>query len=336
MCHVDNPAQDPKTAGLFFQDTIPDTQDRMRVLAEKIASGTCSDNEISGQVTMAIARIVADALFMLRQENRRFRESDYEWLSSASPDSLCRRDANKFLCACFLEYRAGKTDTWDNVAFFAEEILGDPENLWQVIHHHSLEEWKDRFFEYNLHPEPSVYERLHLIAERMLRFYAGDGRRIWTGYEQSPEEVFRRLKMLPVPRSAACLITGALKDQGYIHGSFDIVGDIVDSRVIGRMICGDGNDITPFHARRLARMMAPKDPWLLDRPLYLIGSTWCGPGPKCRACPVHSSCFLSVSEERDIKPDPSFRNLFFRKKSIQKTLRRWEEHDREEYPKEIK
>lgn len=290
---------------------------RMAYVSDKDTADIC-------QVTGEVLQIVSDALHRLTREHPRFRASDSIMLADSSPEEMTRKEANAFLCACFLEYRSGKTDVWDNVVFFTEEVLDNPHNLWQEILDHTLEGWNERFFDYNLHPEPKIHTRLYKIATLMIRFYAGDGRQIWTGYEHDPESVYKRLLLLQIPRSIACLIVGTLKDLGYVQGPFDIVGDIVDSRVLGRMICGDGSGITPMKARRLARMLSPDDPWDLDRPLYLIGSTWCGPGPKCRACPVKHACVLSVSEELGIRPDPVFRDTLFGRKTIQRTLKQWQ------------
>lgn len=302
----------------YHQDLITD-------LIRRNASLTPDQISEKNLISIGIIRIVSEALLKIRLENCRFKKSEWGLLFSSPSGGITRKEANKFLCACFLDFRSGKSDIWDNTIFFIEEILSDPENIWKAIHNHSQEEWKERFYDYNIHPDIAVHERLWTISNNMLRFYAGDGRLIWSGYEDSPEEVYKRLNVLHIPRSVSCLIIGALKDEKLVNGPFDIVGDIVDARVIGRMICGDGNDITPLKARRIARIIAPEDPWVLDRPLYLIGSAWCGPGPKCRACPVHFSCFLAVSEDLMIRPDPEIRNLLLGSRTIQKTLRRWQD-----------
>ncbi|NLW76960.1 MAG: hypothetical protein GXY18_11130 [Methanomicrobiales archaeon] len=304
-----------------------DGENRISELIALMAQPPSHDPEMIKKVTYDLVRVVASALMRLRENNPRFGESECSILGEASTVPMGRKEANAFLCACFLEIRSGNTDIWDNVEFFAEEVLDDPENLWQSILDHTEEGWNERFFDYNLHPDEKVHARIYHIANLIVRFYAGDGRQIWMGYEQDPESVYKRLLMLQIPRSIACLIVGILKDKGYIQGPFDIVGDIVDSRVLGRMICGDGSSITPMKARRLARMIAPVDPWVLDRPLYLIGSSWCGPGPKCRACPVRDVCVFSIFEERGIRPDPIFRDHLFGKKSVQKTLKKWQDPD---------
>lgn len=299
-------------------------KDRLSGLIHQMAHASDMEPAKISQVTGEVLLMVSNALFRLARENSRFRASDSILLIESSPGKMTRTEANTFLCACFLEYRSGKTEVWDNVIFFIEEILDGNENLWHEIVHHTTEGWNERFFDYNLHPEPKIHTRLYHIATLMVRFYAGDGRQIWTGYEDDPESVYKRLLLLRIPRSTACLIVGTLKDLGYIQGPFDIVGDVVDSRVLGRMVCGDGAGITPMKARRLARMLSPEDPWDIDLPLYMIGSTWCGPGPKCRACPVKHSCVHAISEKLGIRPDPLFRDNLFGKKSYQKTLKQWQ------------
>ena len=299
-------------------------KDRLAGLVRQMAQVHEEEHVKISQITGKVLLIISDALFTLTRENPRFRAPDSILQLKDSHGRMTRAEANAFLCACFLEYRSEKTDVWDNVAYFTEEILNKTEKLWHEIVYHTREGWDDRFFDYNLHPEPKIHARLYQIATLMVRFYAGDGRQIWTGYEDDPETVYKRLLLLRIPRSTACLVIGTLKDLGYVHGPFDIVGDIVDSRVLGRMICGDGNSITPIKARRLARMLSPEDPWSIDRPLYMIGTTWCGPGPKCRACPVKISCVFAISDELGIRPDPVFRDNLFGKKSHQKTLKQWQ------------
>lgn len=304
--------------------TEPNRSEKMELLVTRMVNPPPDDRGTVCQIASEIIQLVADKLLTLKHDNPRFRESDSS-LYVGLKEINGRKEANIFLCACFLEYRSGKTDVWDNAVYFVEEVLNDPENLWQAILDHTYDGWKERFYDYNLHPMPEIHNRLYFIANRMVRFYAGDGRQIWNEYMQDPEVVYKRLLMLQIPKSIACLVVGSLKDLGYVRGPFDIVGDIVDSRVLGRMICGDGSGITFMKARRLARMLVPDDPWILDLPLYLIGSSWCGPGPKCRACPVRNTCVFAVSTELNIRPDPVFREVLLGKKTVQRTLRRWQE-----------
>jgi hypothetical protein len=201
--------------------------------------------------------------------------------------------------------------------------MESPENLWQAIAKHSLKEWSDLFWDYHLHPEPDVYNRLREVAVLVIRYYHGDARLIWEGFSENPQEVFRRLAVLGLPRSTSCLVIGALKDQGYLEGSYDIVGDIVDSRVIARIACGEWNRITPYQARRLARMICPRDPWILDRPLYVLGMSSCGPGPRCRVCPAKNGCIYAVSQRLGVRVGTRLHEALFGVKTVQKSLKNW-------------
>lgn len=307
--------------------TISDLTDEEEVQLEGLLH-TLALNESDPQVSILkvlpeLLRISGRTLLRLRRFEPRFRESEWPWLSREGNANLPMQDANKFLSGCILEFRAGKTDVWDNVTYFNDEILENPRNIWQSIISHPQQEWKDLFWDYNLHPELDVYMRLREIAVLMLRYYHGDARLIWEGYSDKPQEVFRRLSILGIPQSTACLVIGALKDKGYVEGPYEIVGDIVDSRVIARMACGEWRHITAYQARRLAWMICPKDPWILDRPLYVLGMSSCGPGPRCRTCPAKDGCLYAVSERLGIKVGTLVYEALFGRKTVQKSLKNW-------------
>ena len=270
-----------------------------------------------------LVRIAGRTLLNIRRSEPRFRESEWPWISGVRPEDLTMQDANKFLCSCILELHAGKTDVWDNTACFVNEVLENPSNLWKAIMAHSPEGWAEQFWEYNLHPEPSVHNRLREIASRMIWYYHGDARQIWEDFFDNPREVFRRLKILEVPQSTACLVIGALKDEGYIEGEFDIVGDVVDSRVIARIACGEGSRLTPYQARLLARKICARDPWILDRPLYVLGVTTCAPGPRCRRCPAKDGCVYAVSKALGVSIGTVVYEGLFGQKTVQKSLKKW-------------
>ncbi|WP_319579774.1 hypothetical protein [uncultured Methanospirillum sp.] len=270
-----------------------------------------------------LMRICKKTLLHLRRSAPRFSTSEWPWLSGTEPDTLTMQDGNRFLFACILELNAGKTDVWANTEYFVNEVLEEPENLWHGILLHSPQGWADQFWEYDLHPEPALHTRLYDVASLMVRYYHGDARQIWSDYLSSPQEVFRRIKVLGVPRSTACLITGALKDEQYLEGIFDIVGDVVDSRVLGRIACGEGNGLTSYQTRILGKMIAAEDPWILDRPLYVLGMSYCGPGPRCRRCPVHEQCVYAVSVDLGISVGKKIYEGLFGQKTVQKSLKRW-------------
>lgn len=296
---------------------------RLISIIEEITAGGEDSKLVIQHHLPELLRISCRTLLRLRRSDIRFRESEWPWLSGAMPESLSMQDANKFLCACILEFRAGKTDVWDNTAFFTDEVLENPENLWRAILAHSQEGWADQFWEYHLHPEPAVHARLWDVAVLMVRYYRGDARQIWEGFFYNPREVFRRLHVLGIPRSSVCLVIGALKDQGYIKGVFDIVGDVVDSRVIARIACGEGSKITSYQAQHLARILCSQDPWLLDRPLYVLGMSYCAPGPRCPRCPARAGCVYAVSRNLGVNIGGLIYENLFGQKTVQKSLKNW-------------
>jgi len=313
-------------SGKMFNDPIfPDLscpdQEHLISLIREIA--ILNRSEVIHEILPEFMRLTRRTLLSLRRSSPRFSTSEWPWLSGSDPDNLMIQDANRFLCACILELNAGKTDVWTNTEYFVREILEEPENLWRSILLHSPQGWADQFWEYDLHPEPAVHARLYDVASLMVRYYHGDARQIWSDYLSSPQEVFRRIKVLGVPRSTACLIIGALKDEQYLEGVFDIVGDVVDSRVLGRIACGEGTGLTSYQARILGRMIAADDPWMLDRPLYVLGMSYCGPGPRCRKCPVHNLCVYAVSNTLELPVGKKIYEGLFGQKTVQKSLKRW-------------
>ncbi len=317
---------DSSLSGTCPEDQVPLGQ----LIAEICSLERTDPDQVHGRV-LHLIREAACRLLMLRKSHPRFSESEWAWISEKTPDTISRRDANKFLTGCILEYQAGNLDVWDNAAYFIEEVLGDPETLWSVIASCSREEWESQFYEYNLHRDPLVHSRLWMVANRMTRLYAGDARQIWEGYGNAPQEVLRRLLLLKIPGSTANLVIGALKDEQYLNGVLDIVADVVDSRVIGRVICGIAGSLTAHEAVSLARLAAPRDPWNLDRPLYVLGMSTCSPGPRCRPCPLRNNCVYEVAQRLAFPVGKIvYQTLFeYSIRTEQKTLKRWQS-EREE------
>lgn len=317
-CHRRNGRAILITKG-FFED---DHARLIRIVQEIVHAQTDSGPVVDGYIPELI-RITGRALLHLRQSEPRFGKSEWPWLSGISAGDLDSRQANKFLCACILEMQAGTTDVWDNTASFVKEILNEPDNIWKEIRSHSPRGWAEQFWEYELHPDPMVHNRLYDVAGRMLWYYHGDARQIWEGLSDNPREIFHRIRVLHLPRSTACLVIGALKDEGYVEGAFDIVGDVVDSRVLARVVCGEAGRITPYQSRMLARRIYARDPWILDRPLYVLGMTTCTPGPGCHRCPVSSGCLYSVSRSLGVSVGTAVYERFFGRKTVQKSLKSW-------------
>jgi hypothetical protein len=51
------------------------------------------------------------------------------------------------MLGCILDYRMTYERAWDNAQRFAEEILGDPDDLWDEIVAIPQHEWNDRWEE---------------------------------------------------------------------------------------------------------------------------------------------------------------------------------------------
>ena len=57
--------------------------------------------------------------------------------------------ANKFLVCCLLDYRIDSDLAWRNGYRLVEELLGDPDDVWQAITSVSDGDWKSKRDEYN-------------------------------------------------------------------------------------------------------------------------------------------------------------------------------------------
>ncbi len=79
------------------------------------------------------------------------------------------------------------------------------------------------------------------------------------------------------------MIAGALVDTGYLVGKADLKADARVMRVLGRVLTEQ--PLSPADTIRIAREMHPENPWLLDRPLYLLGGGVCKEtSPRCDKC----------------------------------------------------
>ena len=208
-----------------------------------------------------------DRIAQLLLANRDDDTTFWDWLVPRQP--LSRKNANKFLLACILDYQVRAETAWANAKKLAENILGDPDDLWGRITTVSLDEWNSKRKQYSLHRFPKGHERVYTIGKRLVAQYGADARTIWEG--QSIDATLHRLNDIGVGQQISRMVVGALIDAGLLHGKGDVKADIHVRRVLGRLL--KGSEFTGDEARLAVdttRRMHPANPWLLDRPLYRL------------------------------------------------------------------
>lgn len=221
--------------------------------------------------------------------NNRRKDTDFwYWLK---PDLMpSRKDANKFFLGSILNYQMRAEVVWENARRLAEGIFNDPEYLWHSITSVTLADWMSKRKEYSLHRYPKGHERVWTIGIRIVHQYIGDARNIWKN--QSIEATLYRLIDLGVGDEITRMIVGALIDTKQLTGKSDVKVDNHIRRVLGRIFFGREFD---EHERdtviELTRKMNPDNPWLLDRPLFLLGKQLCtANNPKCLDCYIREEC----------------------------------------------
>jgi endonuclease III len=218
-----------------------------------------------------------------------------DWGDFASPayKPWTMKFANKFLLCSLLDYQIPSTKAWENGYRLIEQILGDPEDIWEAITSMSESEWASRRGEYNLHRFPAAHNRLWKIGQRIRESYQGDARRIWS--HRDSQSVLQLLWDLGAGNQISRMVVGALRDCGEISaGASDVKGDVYVRRVLGRVLTGDIADAES--AVKSARELYPADPWQLDAQLWQIGNTYCkARRPKCGDCYLAVHCSYAAS-----------------------------------------
>jgi endonuclease III len=179
---------------------------------------------------------------------------------------------------------------WGNAKKLAEGILGDPDKLWHRITRVSLADWMSKRKEYALHWLSKAHERVWTIGKRIVEQHEGDARKIWD--KQSIDATLYRLTELGVGPQISRMVVGALYDTGIISGKADVKVDIHVRRVLGRVFQGSEFSLEDTgKVIEITRKMHPQNPWLLDRPLYLLGQQTCkAKKPKCDSCYLAAEC----------------------------------------------
>ena len=211
-----------------------------------------------------------------------------------------KKDANKFLLACIIDYQMAAERVWKTARQFTEEQLGDPENLWEYITSFTEQEWQAKKKEFSLHWLLAAHMRVWHIGRDVPSQYEGDARRIWEG--QPPGGVHERLQKLGksgIGVNISNMLIGALIDTEQIVGTGDVKADTHVRRVSGRVFYGkEFKAEDSSKAVEEARKMYPHNPWQLDQPLYFLGGATCKKtGPDCASCFLRLECFY-IEENR--------------------------------------
>ncbi len=226
---------------------------------------------------------VASILLKNRQKIKGF----WPWLGESIGKPIDKKRANKFLLGCILDYQINADIAWGNARRLAEDILADPDDLWQTITSVSKHEWMSKRKQYSLHRFPKAHERVWRIGKEIITRYDGDVRKIWMNKPLAT--VLERLNEIKVGEQISRMIVGALIDTKQIVGTGNVKVDRHVKRVIGRVIIG--SQLSEQKTLEITQKMFPENPWLLDQPLYLIGKTFCFvSNPRCSKCYLKEEC----------------------------------------------
>lgn len=220
-----------------------------------------------------------------------------EWPFLEEGERISRKEANKFMLGAIVDYQVEARLAWENARRFAEDVLGDPTDLWGTIMERWTEaEWNrsSTWKECRLHHRfPAAHRRVRAIGVDICEKYGGDVRRIWDG--ESPREVLCRLDGLGrrgVGEQIARMIVGALIDTGRIQGKGEFKADTHVRTVLGRLF--DGDKATEKRAFEIGEMLSPSDTWKLDGPLFWHGMRICrANAPRCGGCFLQEDCVYS-------------------------------------------
>ncbi|HYW01005.1 MAG TPA: hypothetical protein VE862_06015, partial [Candidatus Acidoferrum sp.] len=212
------------------------------------------------------------------------------WLLPSSQGRLSKRNANKFLLGSILDYQIPGHVAWANARRLAEQILGDPADLWEEVTSTPQSHWKRKWRKYNLHRFPAAHDRIWRIGKEIVLLYHGNAREIWEN--QNSEIVLRKLVSLRIGKQLSRMIVGSLIDSGHIRGSGDVKVDRHIRRAFGRLLVGQGfSESDVDEVTKVTRRMHPSNPWALDWPLFVLATTVCTiRDPKCANCEFRTDC----------------------------------------------
>ena len=225
---------------------------------------------------------------------RRGQEGGYwPWLTECHEQgrSVGKVRANKFMLGAILDYQIKADTAWENARRLAEDVLGEPKNLWVAITNIDENYWYSdvAFSHYRLHRYPDAHRRVWRIGKQIVDRYKGDARLIWR--DRTPSIVLKRLRQIQVGEQISRMIVGALIDTEQIVGQGDLKADLHVRRVLGRVF--RGKEFSAKEAHQIADSMVPGDSWKLDDPLYWIGKKKCKrSSPLCDGCDLNGVCMF--------------------------------------------
>lgn len=225
-------------------------------------------------------------------ENRRPPGKDWWWpINELNGKPADKKSANKFLLCSILDWQMKSEKVLENAKRFSLDVLGDPEDLWNVISEYSEEEWISKYREYKLHWLRAGHNRVWRIGHNIVKNYNGNASQIWEG-KKSPSEIIDEFIKLGVGENISRMCVGALIDTKQIKGNGDVKADIHLKRVLGRVLKGD--ILSDSEVITFTRKMCPENPWILDREFWSIGKELCHPDkPKCHECYLRTECIYS-------------------------------------------
>ena len=125
-------------------------------------------------------------------------QGDIDWpgMSDLDGEWADRKSANKFMLGSVLSQMMDADRVWENARRFAEDELGDPDDLWDKII--AIPDWDSDEVRrrYHLHWLSKAHERVRRIGKEIVERYDGDARNIWD--DQVPFEVLNRLNGMQV------------------------------------------------------------------------------------------------------------------------------------------
>ena len=143
-------------------------------------------------------------------------EDEWPWLTELEGRPASKKNANKFMLGAIMNYWMRPEVSWDNAEKLAEDILEDPDDLWDTIADKSDADVTEIFT-----GPPRLHRFLKMMPEmvrevaiNVVKEYDGDSRKIWK--DQDVSDILQRLHAIGVKKQTSALILWALRESGQI------------------------------------------------------------------------------------------------------------------------